>query len=152
MPVVIRMARHGAKSRPYFRVVVADSRFPKEGRSIEVIGSYDPTINPPAVKIDQERLLYWHGKGAQMSNIVSDLSKRLGIQTRKTATPKAASTTQPTAPKVAKPAVKAEAAVAKPAAAAKKAAPAKAAAAKPAAAKKAKAAPKAKAAKSEKSA
>lgn len=75
MAVVVRLARHGAKKRPFFRMVVADKRFPKEGRCIETIGSYDPNVDPPAVQVKQDRLDYWCSKGAQLTPTVKQLCK-----------------------------------------------------------------------------
>lgn len=106
MPVVVRMARHGGKLNPFYRIVVANSRFPKEGRCIEALGTYDPTFNPPKVVVNQERLAYWKSKGAQLSNIVSDLTETM------VPTPvvkKAAMTAEAKAAKKAKPATKAPA-------------------------------------------
>jgi small subunit ribosomal protein S16 len=77
--VRIRLRRQGAKKKPSYRVVVADSRSPRDGRFIENIGFYDPRTNPPTVQIDSERALYWLGKGAQPSDTVLRLLRTTGI-------------------------------------------------------------------------
>jgi small subunit ribosomal protein S16 len=72
----IRLRRTGTTKRPYYRVVVADSRDWRDGRFVEVLGHYDPRKDPPAVKIDEERAKYWIGKGACASDTVRSLLKR----------------------------------------------------------------------------
>lgn len=74
--VRIRLTRLGAKKRPFYRVVVADSRSPRNGRSIESVGHYDPRANPPAIKLDLERIDHWIAHGAQPSETVSDLIRK----------------------------------------------------------------------------
>jgi small subunit ribosomal protein S16 len=71
--VTIRLRREGSNRRPRYRVVVADSRSPRDGRFIEVIGHYNPVTQPPTVKIDRERATAWISKGAQPSNTVKKL-------------------------------------------------------------------------------
>ncbi|HEU5195307.1 MAG TPA: 30S ribosomal protein S16 [Methylomirabilota bacterium] len=73
MPVTIRLRREGSSKRPRYRVVVADSRSPRDGRFIEVIGHYNPVTQPPTVKIDREKATAWISKGAQPSNTVKKL-------------------------------------------------------------------------------
>ncbi len=73
MSVTIRLRREGSSKRPRYRVVVADSRAPRDGRFIEVIGHYNPITQPPTVKIDQEKAKTWISKGAQPSNTVKKL-------------------------------------------------------------------------------
>lgn len=73
MAVKIRLARHGAKKRPYYRVVVADGRMPRDGRYIELVGRYNPLTTPKTIELDLERIDAWVAKGAQMSNAVSHL-------------------------------------------------------------------------------
>ena len=73
MPVTIRLRREGSSKRPRYRVVVADSRSPRDGRFIEVIGHYNPVTQPPTVKIDREKASAWISKGAQPSNTVRKL-------------------------------------------------------------------------------
>ena len=72
----IRLRRTGTTKRPYYRIVVADSRKPRDGRFVEVLGHYDPRQDPVVVKIDAERANYWMGKGAQPSETVRSLLKR----------------------------------------------------------------------------
>jgi small subunit ribosomal protein S16 len=71
--VTIRLRREGSSKRPRYRVVVADSRAPRDGRFIEIIGHYNPVTQPPTVKIDRERASAWISKGAQPSNTVKKL-------------------------------------------------------------------------------
>lgn len=75
MSVVIRLSRHGAKKRPYYRVVVSDQRFPRDGRYIEQVGTYDPRVNA-GLKLDDEKIASWISKGAQPSQTVSELIKK----------------------------------------------------------------------------
>jgi small subunit ribosomal protein S16 len=77
--VKIRLMRMGAKKRPFFRVVVADSRSPRDGRFIENIGKYHPLADPSVIDIDQERALHWLRVGAQPSNQVRVLMQKVGI-------------------------------------------------------------------------
>jgi small subunit ribosomal protein S16 len=71
--VSIRLRREGSSKRPRYRVVVTDSRSPRDGRFIEVIGHYNPVTQPPTVKIDREKASAWISKGAQPSNTVKKL-------------------------------------------------------------------------------
>ncbi len=82
MAVRIRLKRLGAKKRPYYRVVVADQRSPRDGRFIENIGVYQPLEDPSVIQIDEERALYWLGVGAQPSNTVRVLMTKVGIWER----------------------------------------------------------------------
>ncbi len=77
MAVKIRLRRMGAKKAPFYRVVVADSRFPRDGRFIEEIGYYDPTKEPSVVKIDLEKANKWIATGAQPTDTVRSLLKKL---------------------------------------------------------------------------
>jgi len=79
MATRIRLKRLGAKKRPYYRVVVADQRSPRDGRFIENIGKYHPMEDPSLIEIDEERALYWLGVGAQPSNTVKVLMTKVGI-------------------------------------------------------------------------
>ena len=72
----IRLRRTGTTKRPYYRVVVADSRMTRDGRFVEVLGHYDPRRDPAVVKIDTERANYWMGRGAKASDTVRSLLKR----------------------------------------------------------------------------
>jgi small subunit ribosomal protein S16 len=74
--VKIRLRRIGAKKNPFYRVVVADSRFPRDGRSIEEIGTYNPLTDPAEVKIDVERADYWIKNGARPTDTVRALLKK----------------------------------------------------------------------------
>ncbi len=79
MAVKIRLRRMGAKKAPFYRVVVADSRYPRDGRFIEEIGYYNPMENPAVVKIDAEKAAKWIANGAQPTDTVKDLFKKNGI-------------------------------------------------------------------------
>ena len=77
--VKIRLKRLGAKKQPFYRVVVADSRSPRNGRFIEEIGYYNPLTNPADIKIDAEKATKWIGNGAQPTETVKALLKKAGI-------------------------------------------------------------------------
>lgn len=77
--VKIRLRRMGAKKAPFYRVVVADSRYPRDGRFIEELCTYDPRQNPAAVNIDVERAQAWIKTGAQPTDTVRDLLKKAGL-------------------------------------------------------------------------
>ena len=77
--VKIRLKRMGAKKAPFYRVVVADSRYPRDGRFIEEIGYYNPGTNPAEVKIDVENAKKWIANGAQPTDTVKSLLKKAGI-------------------------------------------------------------------------
>ena len=79
MAVKIRLRRMGAKKAPFYRVVVADSRSPRDGRFIEEIGYYNPTTEPALIKIDEEKAAKWVNNGAQPSDIVKRLFDKAGI-------------------------------------------------------------------------
>lgn len=79
MAVKIRLRRMGSKRNPFYRVVVADSRFPRDGRFIEEIGTYDPTKDPAAVNIDGEKAAQWIKNGAQPTDTVKALLKKNNI-------------------------------------------------------------------------
>ncbi len=76
--VKIRLRRMGAKKAPFYRIVVADSRYPRDGRFIEEIGTYDPTADPAALKVDAERAQAWIKTGAQPTETVKALLKKAG--------------------------------------------------------------------------
>ena len=80
MAVKIRLRRMGAKKAPFYRIVVADSRFPRDGRFIEEIGYYNPLEEPSVVKVDAEKAKKWIANGAQPTDTVSKLLKIAGIQ------------------------------------------------------------------------
>jgi len=77
--VKIRLRRVGAKKQPHYRVVVQDSRAPRDGKFIEVIGNYNPRTEPPTMEIDAERALHWLSVGAQPSEAVRRMLDKLGI-------------------------------------------------------------------------
>ena len=79
MSVKIRLKRIGAKKAPFYRVVVADSRYPRDGRFIEELGYYNPLTNPVEVKIDNEKAKTWIANGAQPTETVKSLLKKAGI-------------------------------------------------------------------------
>ncbi len=79
MAVKIRLRRMGAKKAPFYRIVVADSRYPRDGRFIEEIGTYDPTQEPSAIKVDAEKAKKWLSNGAQPTDTVKALLKIEGV-------------------------------------------------------------------------
>ncbi|MHB8513006.1 MAG: 30S ribosomal protein S16 [Actinomycetota bacterium] len=90
MSVRIRLMRHGKKKAPFYRVVVADQRSPRDGAFVEEIGTYNPLPNPSEISINEEKALAWLGKGAQPSGSAGQLLRRTGIWQKHLATkPKA---------------------------------------------------------------
>lgn len=79
MAVRIRLTRKGAKKAPFYRIVVADSRYPRDGRFIDIIGHYNPVTEPAQLRIDKEKALYWINNGAKPSDTVRALLKREGV-------------------------------------------------------------------------
>ncbi len=79
MAVRIRLSRQGRKKAPFYRLVVADSRSPRDGKFIELIGTYNPMTDPASVNINEERALYWLGVGALPSETARGLLKKQGI-------------------------------------------------------------------------
>ena len=79
MAVKIRLRRMGAKKNPFYRIVVADSHSPRDGRCIEEIGTYDPLTNPATVKVDADKVKAWIQNGAQPTDTVRGLLKKNGI-------------------------------------------------------------------------
>ena len=79
MAVKIRLRRMGAKKAPFYRVVVADSRYPRDGRFIEEIGTYNPLMDPPAINIDTEAAKKWIANGAQPTETAKSLLKKSGV-------------------------------------------------------------------------
>jgi len=77
--VVIRLRRGGMKKKPIYRIIATDSRFPRDGRFLEVLGQYNPLPEKEFVNIDKERMLYWLGVGAQPTEIVKKLLSRNGL-------------------------------------------------------------------------
>ncbi|REE94386.1 SSU ribosomal protein S16P [Paenibacillus taihuensis] len=82
MAVRIRLKRIGAHKAPFYRVVVSDSRSPRDGRFIEEIGTYNPVAEPAQVNIDEEKALQWLQKGAQASDTVRNLLSKAGVMTK----------------------------------------------------------------------
>jgi small subunit ribosomal protein S16 len=76
MSVTIRLTRHGAKKRPFYRVVVSDRRFPRDGRYIEQVGTYDPNAASGGLKLNRDKIDFWMKKGAQPSQTVYELIKK----------------------------------------------------------------------------
>ncbi|NLW10207.1 MAG: 30S ribosomal protein S16 [Firmicutes bacterium] len=79
MAVRIRLTRMGAKKRPFYRFVVADSRAPRDGRFIEILGYYNPIADPAELVVDKEKALEWMTKGAQPSERVKTLFRKAGV-------------------------------------------------------------------------
>ncbi len=80
MAVKIRLKRMGQKKAPFYRIVVADSRSPRDGKFIEEIGTYDPNVEPSAIKVDEEAAKKWLGNGAQPTEVVGKILKAAGIE------------------------------------------------------------------------
>ena len=80
MAVKIRLARHGAKKRPFYRVVVADSESPRDGRFLEIVGTYNPVTDPAEVSLKNERIQYWMDQGAVPTHTVKSLLKKENLQ------------------------------------------------------------------------
>jgi len=96
MAVSIRLRREGAKNRPYYKIVVADSRSPRDGKFIEIIGTYDPKIPGNNSSLKVERAEYWISKGAQPSDTVRSLIKK---NKKRTAAPEISSHDEQAAPR-----------------------------------------------------
>lgn len=79
MAVKMRLRRMGAKRAPFYRVVVADSRYPRDGRFIEEIGTYNPMVDPAEIKIDAEKAEQWLKNGAQPTDTVKVILKKSGV-------------------------------------------------------------------------
>lgn len=99
MATTIRMSRHGSKKRPYYRIIVTDSRAPRDGRRLDEVGSYDPLREPVHLRFDEERLAHWLSRGARPSLTVSQLIARAGVasaaSTEVPATPAEATAAEP---------------------------------------------------------
>lgn len=78
--VKIRLRRDGAKKAPYYTVVVADSRYPADGRFIEKVGTYNPMVEPAEIKIDAEKVQEWIKKGAKLTDTALALIKKAGVE------------------------------------------------------------------------
>jgi small subunit ribosomal protein S16 len=79
MAVKIRLARHGAKKRPFYRIVVTDSESPRDGRFLEAVGTYNPLKEPAEVMLKSDRIDYWLGQGAMPSDTVKSLLKKEAV-------------------------------------------------------------------------
>lgn len=79
MAVKIRLRRMGGRQKPYYRIVAADSRFPRNGRFIEILGTYNPLIKSAEIKLEDEKILTWLGKGAKPTDTVRSLLVNKGI-------------------------------------------------------------------------
>ncbi|MEK7870927.1 MAG: 30S ribosomal protein S16 [Nitrospirota bacterium] len=79
MAVKIRLTRKGKKKKPFYRIVAADTRMPRDGRYIELLGTYNPLVQPAVVKLEKERILEWLKTGAQVSDTVGDILRKAGI-------------------------------------------------------------------------
>jgi small subunit ribosomal protein S16 len=80
MAVKIRLKRMGSKKAPFYRVVVADARYPRDGRFIDEVGTFNPLTNPAEIKLDAEKVQKWLGNGAQPTDTVKALIKKAGIE------------------------------------------------------------------------
>ncbi len=79
MATKIRLRRMGSRGRAFYRVVVSDSRSPRDGRFIEILGYYDPRTDPPTIKVEEERARYWLGVGAQPTDITRAILRKAGV-------------------------------------------------------------------------
>ncbi len=79
MSVKIRLARHGSKKRPFYRIVAANSESPRDGRFLEILGTYNPLTDPAQVDLKSERVEYWMGQGAIPSDTVNNLLRKEGL-------------------------------------------------------------------------
>ena len=79
MSVKIRLARHGSKKRPYYRIVVADSEAPRDGKFLEIVGTYNPLMDPAEVTVEEDRVNYWMDKGVILSDTVKSIFKKQGV-------------------------------------------------------------------------
>lgn len=79
MSVKIRLARHGAKKKPFYRIVIADGESPRDGKFLENVGTYNPLVDPAQVSLKQERIKYWIDQGAIPTDTVRSLLKKEGF-------------------------------------------------------------------------
>ena len=84
MAVKLRLKRMGARQKPFYRIVAADSRFPRDGRFIESVGTYDPVKGAEKVTLDEEKILNWLNNGAQPTDTVRNILSNAGIMTKYT--------------------------------------------------------------------
>lgn len=88
MAVHLRLARHGSTHRPFYHIVAADHRCRRDGKFIEKLGTYNPRVTPTDIQLDEERVRYWYGTGAQVSSAVAALLKARNIKLERTKTGK----------------------------------------------------------------
>lgn len=81
MAVKLRLARHGAKKRPFYRIVAAESEYPRDGRFLEKLGTYNPLRDPAEISLKADRVRYWIGQGAIPTDTVKNILKREGLLT-----------------------------------------------------------------------
>ncbi len=79
MAVRIRLTRKGTKKKPFYRIVAADKEMPRDGRFLELLGTYDPMVEPVAITFKEDRINYWLGEGAKPSTTVASLFKQKGM-------------------------------------------------------------------------
>ena len=79
MAVKIRLARHGAKKRPFYRIVVADGESPRDGRFLEMVGTYNPLLDPAEIRVKTDRVKYWLDQGARPTDTVKSILKKEGV-------------------------------------------------------------------------
>ncbi|MFH1491415.1 MAG: 30S ribosomal protein S16 [Pseudomonadota bacterium] len=79
MAVRIRLARMGAKKKPFYRLVAADSEAPRDGKFLDILGSYDPTKDPAVITVQQDKVQSWLGKGAKVSESAKAILKKQGV-------------------------------------------------------------------------
>jgi small subunit ribosomal protein S16 len=79
LAVKFRLSRHGSKKKPFYRIVVADSRSPRDGAFIERVGSYDPLTDPAQISLDRDKVKDWYKKGARPTRTVENLFKKEGL-------------------------------------------------------------------------
>lgn len=83
MSVVLRLTRKGTVKKPFYRVVAADKRFSRDGRFIEILGTYDPKKDPAEIKLEKDRVTYWLTVGAQPSKTVASIINKAGVDLKK---------------------------------------------------------------------
>jgi len=79
MAVKIRLARHGAKKRPFYRIVVADGESPRDGKFLEMVGTYNPLLDPAEIRVKKDRVKYWLAQGARPTDTVKSILKKGGV-------------------------------------------------------------------------
>jgi small subunit ribosomal protein S16 len=79
LAVKFRLSRYGAKKRPFYRIVVADSQYPRDGRFIENVGTYNPITDPAEITLDKEKIKEWYKKGARPTKTVENIFKKEGV-------------------------------------------------------------------------